>query len=372
MNEHGFRNLALLDITASTARVFNLRHTSIHHADDPELASRPFFEHPALNRAIVIKHHLRGNELETFDKVRASATKVMLPIDHANLRSGAKYFFIGQRDYACVLEQEFGFDDPETGDAQLLKFLDEIPSFDPFLLRERLKRVDHSPAACYFNISPADTARMLSFAQGEIQPLVDIALAGAPGASEALARKILSNAGDSELAPLRQVLQLQPDQFSEGVFCWKAFLYYKWKLIHLRPGIEKVGANLTTIKPVKRGGPDLHGYVDAARTNLQRAMTSASRSVAQTLALYDAAYNGLIRQGDGVGFRDFLLQAPARFGKLGEELAAVDHMISFWLYRFPEGQRTMVTVEELAAIFHDFEDGLCIATPVRSQEMAFG
>ncbi len=371
MTDPGFRNLALLDMTASTARVLNLRHTSIHYAADPDLASRPFFEHPALNRAIVVKHHLRRNELDSFDHPRTSATKVLMPIDHDNLRAGAKYFFIGQRDYDQVVEAEFGLADPDGRDLHLLRFLDDIPSFDPFLLREQMRRCGLDPAPCYFNVSQADTLRMLNFAQSEIQPLVDIAFSNSLGASGALARKILSNSGDSALAPLRQVLHLDLEQFAEGVFCWKAFLYYKWKLLHLRPGIDRVGEELATIRPFRRGDPDLHGYLDAARTNLQRAMAAGTRSITQTLRLYDIAYNGLIRKGDAVGFRDFLLQAPARFSKLGEELAAVDHMVSFWHYRFPATREPTVSVDELAAIFRDFEAGLRVQPVARQGESMF-
>jgi hypothetical protein len=370
MSDPGFRNLALLDMTASTARVLNLRYCALHHAGDPELTTRPFFQLPALNRSIIVKHHLRANEADAFDHVRSSATKVLLPIDHANLRAGAKYFFIGQRNYDEVVEQEFALEEPDSADLQLLRFLDELPSFDPFLLREQLRRRGLDPAACYFNVSRADTARMLSFAQAEIQPLVDIAFSRTLGASEALARKLLSNAGDSALAPLRGVLHLDSEQFAEGVFCWKAFLYYKWKLIHLAPGIDRVKSELATIRPFQRGDPDQHEYVASARGHLQRAVSAATASVTQTLRMYDVAYNGLIKQGNGVGFRDFLLQAPARFSKLGEELAAVDHMVSFWRYRFPPDRAPIVSVDELATIFRDFENGLRLQRDVRGREFA--
>ena len=84
------------------------------------------------------------------------------------------------------------------------------------------------------------------------------------------------------------------------------------------------------------------------------------------------AYNGLIRQGDGVGFRDFLLQAPARFSKLGEELASVDHMVSFWQYRFPAARTPAVSVDELATIFRYFESGLRVQSLARHRELALG
>ena len=294
MNDPGFRNLALLDTTASTARVLNLRHTSLHHLADPDLALRPFFLHPSLNRAIVVKHHLRRNELEAFDHVRTSATKVLLPIDHDNLRAGAKYFFIGQRDYDQMVDAEFGLTDPDARDLQLLRFLDDVPSFDPFLLREQMRRRGLDPAPCYFNVSQADTVRMLSFAQAEIQPLVDIAFSNSLGASGALARKILSNARRQCVGPACArcciwIWNSSPRACSAG----RHFLYYKWKLIHLRPGIDRVSEELANIRPFKRGDPDLHEYIGGARANLQGAMAAATRGVTQTLRLYDVAYNGL-------------------------------------------------------------------------------
>jgi hypothetical protein len=370
MSDPGVRNLSLLEKSASTARVLNLRRVAMTRAQDPDFIRRPFFQLPVLNRSLVVKHRLRGNELELFSEPRSSATKVLMPIDHQNLRAGAKFFFIGQRDYSSMVEWDLGLRDPASHDLQMLAFLDEIPSFDPFLLREQLRRRRFDIAPCYFNVSAADTARMLSFAQAEIQPLVDIAFGNISdgGSGGVLAQKLLSNADDAALQPLRQVMHLDAEKFAECMFCWKAFLYYKWKLTELAPSISAVTAQVAAIRPTNRGTQDIQTYLQSARTNIHEAVNTACRHVSQTLRLYDIAYNGLIRRGDGMGFRDFLLQAPARFTQLGEELAAVDHIISFWRYRFPHHSGASVTADELANIFHDFEGGLRIqpkALPMR-------
>jgi hypothetical protein len=286
---------------------------------------------------------------------------VLLPIDHQNLRAGAKYFFVGQRDYAGMMEWDLGLTDPACHDLQMLAFLNEIPSFDPFLLREQLRRRQFDVAPCYFNVSTSDTAQMLSFAQAEIQPLVDIAFGELSGhRGGVLAQKLLTNADDAALQPLRQVLHLDAEQFAECMFCWKAFLYYKWKLTALAPSVSEVTAQVASIRPATRGTHDTQSYISSARANIHSAVGTACRHVSHTLRLYDVAYNGLVSRGDGQGFRDFLLQAPARFTQLGEELAAVDHIISFWQYRFPRRQSTTVAAEELANIFRDFESGLRI------------
>jgi hypothetical protein len=362
MSDPGVRNLSLLEKSASTARVLNLRAVAISRQNDPDFLRRPFFQLPILNRSLIVKHRLRRNELELFSEPRSSATKVLMPIDHQNLRAGAKFFFIGQREYQSMLEWDLGLRDPASHDMQMLAFLDEIPSFDPFLLREQLRRRRFDVAPCYFNVSAADTARMLSFAQAEIQPLVDVAFSNVTSGagSSTLAQKLLSNADDVALQPLREVMHLDAQKFAECMFCWKAFLYYKWKLTELMPSISEVTAQVAAIRPVNRSTQDLHVYLQSARANIQEAVSTACRHVSQTLRLYDIAYNGLVRRGDGRGFRDFLLQAPARFTQLGEELAAVDHIISFWRYRFPRYGGFNVTADELATIFHDFESGLRI------------
>ena len=57
-------------------------------------------------------------------------------------------------------------------------------------------------------------------------------------------------------------------------------------------------------------------------------------------------------------FRDFLLQAPAMFLTLGERLGVVDHIVSFWTFRFPANRLASVTAGELMDIFLDFEESL--------------
>jgi hypothetical protein len=201
--------------------------------ESPEYKAQPLFKNQALNSSIIVKHRLRSNEVDQFPAPRSSATKILAPIDTNDLRLGARYVFIGQRRFEQSLFEAFGIDiGGESQDLRALAILDEIPTLDPFLLREQLRRHGLEPARCYFELSQADTKRMFDFAQREIAPLAQMSV----GAGEAsfgqavkLTRKILANSADAELEPLRRTLQLDTQQFQEGVFCWKAFLYYKWQ-----------------------------------------------------------------------------------------------------------------------------------------------
>ncbi len=62
-------------------------------------------------------------------------------MDRGDLKAGGRWAFVGERGYDSILAQLIG----EVGvdgavDKKTLEALDQIPSFDPFLLREHLRR----------------------------------------------------------------------------------------------------------------------------------------------------------------------------------------------------------------------------------------
>lgn len=378
MNDRSVRNLAHLQDSASTARVLNLLRVAKRFGSDPEYKSKPFFQNAMLNRALILKHRLRRNEAELFTDSRATATKIIMPIDGDDLRLGGRSVFVGQMNYDLIMESVFG--DTwmhDSIDRQLLEILDELPSLDPFLLREHLRRYERHPARCYFEISEGDLARMFRFVEGEIQKLIDLCYAGVSGGSSGdgsgqgsrLVKKILSNAVDAETEPLRLTLRLEKQQYQEGVFCWKGFLYYKWTLAEAMPGVRRVAKAIAEARPRGPTNDETKIYIAKSKESLRRSILMICETAKQTLQVYDDAFSHLI-DGQPTAFRDFLLGAPAMFTDLGERLGAVNHIVSFWNYRFPQGKLPVVTPEELMDIFTDFEGSLSFPELKRAQTEA--
>ncbi|HXQ09419.1 MAG TPA: hypothetical protein VN805_00310 [Caulobacteraceae bacterium] len=362
MADRGVRNLANLERTASTARVLNLWALKQRKGDDPDYRAHRLFKNATLNASIILKHKLRANELELFTIPRHSATKILVPIEGKDLRMGARFAFIGQKGFRDALHHTFGVDiDEDSADHRVLRILDEAPTLDPFLVREQLRRNGFTPARCYFDLSEADSRRMFRFAQSEIETLVRLSMGGSENEvaqAVKLTQKILANSADAELDPLRRTLQLDAAQFQEGVFCWKAFLYYKWQLTDLLP---RVGAVLRAIQTIRPHGPmsdDTKIYLSSASETLCRALTDACRNVKMTLEIYDVAYRNLTEQNDPLAFRDFLLKAPTLFNALGEKLGGIEHIVSFWRFRFADESSSTIAPDALADIFKDFENGL--------------
>jgi hypothetical protein len=268
-----------------------------------------------------------------------------------------------------LLNQLRGNVDDEARDMALLEALDELPSLDPFLLREHLKRRDFQIANCYFAISHGDLERMQRFVSSEIAKLVDLAYGGREGANSNISKLVsllLSGQDDRRLEPLRLTLGLQGENFREGVFSWKGFLYYKWVLTSLWPELRGVIGELTEIKVVGPRDDELLRQVKEVGAKVNQAILAQVREVRGTLGVYDDAFAELTQAGNPMAFRDFLLKSPEMFLSLGERTGMVSHIASFWRYRFPKGRPLRVELDELFDILQDFHSGLVVdETPRR-------
>ena len=364
------RSLLRLQSSVSTARALNLTGIWRKHREDAEYLTHPFFRSPILNRSIILKHRLRADELDLMGGARTTATKVILPLDPSDLRVGARSFFVNQIGYRSLLEEIATSDlAADRHDATLLDLLDALPSLDPFLMRERLRQNDFTPARCYFDLSESDATRMFAFVRQELKPLIGMSFDDLEvrvfERTDKLAQKILANASDSDLDPLRQGLGMGRAEFEEGVFCWKGFIYYKWTLTDLLPKVRPVADEIARIRPNDKPTNEDKAFLEASRERLVEAVDEACETVRATLKVYDDAYRDLTLKGQPTAFREFLLKAPTLFYQLGERLGSVDHIVSFWRYRFPPDVRPKIGTEELFDILADFESSLSFQPAIR-------
>lgn len=362
------RNLANLGETASTSRVLNLSQIHLTSSREKDYLTKPFFRDSQFNKAILVKHTLRANERDQFSRSRRTATKVILPFDPQDLKLGGRSVFVNQMGFDAFARSHFNIDEVSSHpDVQVLRLLDQLPSLDPFLVREHLSRNGFKPGACYLKISPFDVQRMIGFANEEIERLVMTAfgevLSG--GASMKLAGKILANELDKELWPLKQTLRMSDEEFSDGIFSWRGFLYFKWRHIELQEEMRKVLEGLASYQPMGVMEEGVREYLKEARPRLARRIVQAISNVGRTLNIYDQAYHALV-EGENPGpFRRFLLDGPGLFFELGENIGILGHIGSFWGYRMssnPVIQR--LTPLEYADVLMDFEDSLMVLGPI--------
>ena len=374
--DRSVRLLCSLD-GASTSRVLNLRQIARANADNPEHGAKPLFLSPAINTAFLLKHRIRSDEEYLFTSSRSAATKIIVPFDLSDLRAGGHSIFIDERGFVENLRAAGHYADTKLErDIIVLRLLNAIPSFDPFLLREHLRNNEIEVAPCYFAISETDQERMHQFVSGELSRLVQLASGDSndDGSTRRMVTAMLSGQVNEKLEPLRMTLDLSGADFREGAFGWRGFLYYKWAMQSFWPEVMGILREIRAIEP--------HGPVSAAQRDLLAAakrgiielVRDNSQHVYKVLDVYDESFAGLIASSAPKTFRDFLLSAPFLFLELGEKIGAISHIVSFWRYRFPQGQPALADAEELSTIFQDFVSSFAerskeAASPIRRPAM---
>ena len=356
---------------ASTSRVLNLMSIARGHADDPDHKAKPLFASPVFNRAMILRHRVRADETYLFHSRRTVATKIIVPFDERDLKLGGRSFFVDERGYHEAM-REFGNyrdDNSVDRDLEIFRLIDGLPSLDPFLLREHLRMNQFSVGDSYFQIAAADRKKMYDFVSKNIQGLIALATGGPGGNSYSsstakLVSALLSTEVDEKLEPLRLTLGLAGEEFREGVFSWRGFLYYKLSITDVWPQVGHVLRELKHIAPNNVQTVETGTYIQNAKKVIVENVKKAGYDVGTSLKTYDAAYNQLVANNNPQAFRDFLLSAPRMFLDLGEKIGAISHIASFWRYRFPKNQAVRIDAEEAAAIFQDFESSLGVAPPM--------
>lgn len=354
-------SLESLMAARSSSRVLNLVRAHLDADRSGSPMDPPLFQSPVLARSFIIKHRLRPEERLNFPGFRPTATKLILPMDPRNLALGGKAVFIGEGWFGTLMSDATGIKDfLDSPDGQLLRELDQMPSFDPFLLREWLSRMGRTADPRYFELSPSVIEGMEAFVLEEISLLVSMALSGVPANAAVLrlARKMLSSQYDDDLRPLQEVLRMSREEFRDGMFGWKGLLYYKWLFRRVDKLIPPMIAGLTEIRPKRHITREQIDEANAMIRTITGSVQVCARTVQTSLFTYDSAYRGLTQTQDPVGFRSFLLRAPQMFIDLGETVGLLEHSVEFWGYRSKMIEPRRFTGDDYVTLINDLKEGL--------------
>lgn len=317
------------------------------------------FKSRALNQAIILKHRLRPHERELFSTSRTTATKVIIPLDRSDLRAGGQSFFIGEERAGHILETHFSDNSRLTSqDQTLLEIFDDIPSMDPFLLRETLARNGYLPALEHFNISEADLIRMREFVESEMAGLTNLVAANDGRGASDFTQKLLAETPDASFAPLREALRMDVGQYRDGIFAWRGLLYYKWICSSTLRESSKTCVEISNFVPAPPRSSENAEYIREARNRINSSISRAVAYIIQALSDYDSSYNIFLTEERPSEFRDFLLNAPATFVRLGEVIGSLQHINSFWAFRMGALNRGRTTEADFVDMLIDFLSSL--------------
>lgn len=358
--ERLIRSLALLEQSGSTARVLNLNAIAPRALAAAGDGHTPIFQHRRLNHSFIVKHRVRVHEQDLFAVHAASVTKIMFPLDAGNLKAGAWFAMVGQRDFDQAAEALVGAAlQRGRTDRNVLEAIAALPSLDPFLLREALRRIGREPSREYFSISDADVDHMHGFVRHEIEGLVRLSGGGDGGAPSGVARlvdKLLSPAAAADLEPLRETLRLSEEDYLDGIFAWRGFLYYKWAISRIH---RQLSVTVSDIHQASRKLGGAGADIQEVAVRLGRQIAGTTEEAQSLLRRYDSSYHALVHGDAPTRFRDFLLTAPDLFLKLGECAGVLQDAASYWNYIKPRFTSRISRTQLLESLV-EFEECLLL------------
>lgn len=361
--EHNLRSI--VSKTGAT-RILNLHDMVSDVTNDHDYLSRPMFMHPVLNRCIIMKFNLPVGAEDKLAPRRFNSTKIIFPFDKYDLGLGGQAIFVDQPSFETAISSLLDYRDfPLDRDLTVLRALDRLPTLDPFLIRETLSQQQIEVARCYCLLSEADKTEMLAFVAREIESLVALCFQGMEnndGRAQHLAHLLLAEQNSVGLEPLREIFRMKPGEFSDAMFCWKAFLYYRWRSQTLGPELKSSLRSMLSLAAGRFDKSDA-ALIDDAKEQLRQAVTTAWWQVGQRLKLYDQAFAALTDLQKPDDFRLFLMRGSGLFMELGTRIGQMEQVVSLWNYRFGAVRMTELSVDDVLAGLRDLLHQIVPITP---------
>jgi hypothetical protein len=328
-------------LEAGASRVFNcLRLTQDVLASpvaDPAQPLRLFFRARSLNDLIVIKEPNLAREAGAGGKALPVRTKLFLPFNTDDPYAGGLSIFTDDPAVDQVLRDRSGGDQLSAAALELdmlkVRMLEQLPSLDPFLLKDMFAaaRVDVNEG--YFRLSEtewqdiknhigAKFALMCSFAGAREEDPVAIAR---------LVERIWSARDIGPVLPLLQSLGLPADRAPELFYAWKGISYFDYEF-NLRAA--RLRGFIAWVQATQPRGP-AHRVdresIEEDRRQLRERLRGSIGSAQGILKDYSDSFDMLFRQRQTArNFADFMIDSRRHFWTLGSNLNGILHAVAVW------------------------------------------
>ena len=328
-------------LSAGSSRVFDcerLHQAVLRQGATPD---QYMFHKPDLNRIIYIKEPFTDDAMAD-EARRPVGTKLYFSYNEKDAYEGGRSIFVNDKTLRTALHFHAGIPEEENSDAitrdfSLLRALEELPSLDPFLLKDRLHADGITVHDGYLEISETEFAEIRDFVMNRFRPMVEMAFEGMAQADtlihlRTLVEKIWEAKDMDGLAPILKAMQLQADEAPAIFYAWKGVIYYDFLRAKQRERWKDYAAFLgkdtvpTDVVP-KENREDLDALVAMARSMFKQRWMR----IEKTLSDYNGAYDALFKDKQSPApFIEFLRGSPSHFFSLGDCISSIDHAIEVW------------------------------------------
>ncbi len=328
-------------LQAGSSRVFNCAalHRNVLAAGGAP--GQFLFKTGDLNNAIFMKEVYPDDDMREAS-TNPVGTKIFFSYNQKADLEGGKSIFLNDRNLRTALQFHAGMSASEASeeaqaDLKVLEIIDELPSVDPFLFRERAEAEGLDPHPGYFEITEAEYGRIRDHVMRQFQPIVESAFDDVTEANKAVFLKNLVNklwdATDMEaLGPVMDAMGISEDTAGDTFYAWKGIIYYDY-IFSRRQEIWKDYANWlnTESRPLDSMPVMAQMKMNERLMEWRKLYQKRWKAVHLMLSEYRDSYDLLFRDHKSPEpFIKFLKNSRKRFYQLGDSMSRVEHTIEVW------------------------------------------
>ena len=310
----------------------------------PAVAEPPklLFESRSLNFSIFIKEPAK-NKPGTFAPAPGKTLRTRLYFPYNRDRPGEGGVSIDSRDPRLddALKNVAGLDKkerPETyeHDKRILRILDDLPSLDPFLLKDRFRQAAMEVPARYLHIQPEEWDAIRAFVHEQFMIVAKVIFPGEDSQMAEKAEQLTQQLWDlrdlEHLAALTKVFGLDPKRTEEIFYSWKGVIYYDYDYDRLKPRISSLFTWFDQgSAPKDFCKPEVERELGRRRTAIKNLIKSAISETEKHIGNYHRCFDLFFRERKtATDFVTFLQSAPRNFYSLGEAISKLSHTIVLW------------------------------------------
>ncbi len=318
---------------------------------------------------------LLRTKTETSD--RPIETGIFVPYSLADRAAGGVILYVRQRNFEQQMREFVGLnysqaEGPTKRDQEILQRIDQVPSLDPFLLKQALQKDFPDIDRAYFDISDAEDAAIRDTISRKVLPIVQKALDGNKSGKAALETFVnaIWNPTAPEASLFVSAFGISASQTQETFEAWRGITYYEWSYGRIVKPIARLLGWIQSerARPIdgQRAGAAVRQQLEAMRVSVGRKLSENAREPEKFFRDYMTRHAEFVDRNDPVRFREFLRTARSNYWQLGWSITALIHVVGIFSRAVTRGTDGQVSSEILYNLYRDLEQALQKKQPTQA------
>lgn len=295
----------------------------------------PLFRSKTLNRCVFTKAVTRESDAAHIEPNRV-ATKISLPYSHNSFGRDNLFIFYGEKNFQEKFERAFNVSISESDkefDFKILDILDSIPTFDPFLLKDRFEIDNLNIDENYTKVGDQEFNLIKNKIAKDFEKIIQVTINTdgeiAPDEYNKAASKLFRALWDldelNSLRPLAKALGVSEENQKEYFYAWKGMLFYVY---NYGDDFKSLDQDLSLVKQIVMSD----GRGDLNQVNYQMNSILAERVTLQKfLCNYNVAFDAaFVERSQTEPFIRILNNARPIFWTVGTVIGRLDLYASYF------------------------------------------